>query len=76
MTWLQGYKNRTIKYFGTSCLGLNPSMSRFPAIPPNKLTEAQVGVHKCTAEIFSRLPRVIVSKDDEGHLLGPYSPLL
>lgn len=70
-----GYKGPTIRpkvtIFTADC-----KMSRFPTIPPQQCTEAQIGVHNDTAQIFSRLPSHIVSKDAEGQLLGPYSPLL
>jgi hypothetical protein len=49
---------------------------RFPVIPESALTDVQRAVHAGAADIFSRLPHHIEWKNDEGLILGPYSPLL
>lgn len=52
------------------------TMSRFPPIPQNELSDPQKRAHEGVAQLFSRFPDDLKWKNDEGLIFGPYSPLL
>jgi hypothetical protein len=70
-----GYKSSTLPQLNVVTVYAN-TMSRFPPISEEKLSEAQKSAHRGVADLFSRFPSHLVQRNDEGLIYGPYSPLL